>query len=144
MESSTTRRAPRDAGETARPFELGPRFLLFLLVGGLNTAFGYGAFALLYALGLHYAAAAALSTIAGILFNFQTTGRIVFGSRDPALLFRFVAVYAITYVVNVGLLRLTEGGPLGIVAIQAILLLPMAALSFVLQRRLVFASGVER
>lgn len=44
-------------------------FVKFILVGILNTAFGYGAFALLMYTGLHYSAAVVLSTIAGILFN---------------------------------------------------------------------------
>jgi putative flippase GtrA len=131
-----------EAEATARPFVLVPRFVLFLLVGGLNTAFGYGAFALLYRLGLHYALAAALSTIAGVLFNFQTTGRIVFKNGDRSLLVRFVAVYVMTYFVNVGALRLAEGSHLGIVMTQAFLLLPMAALSYVLQRRFVFGREV--
>lgn len=144
MEKSGKGLAAREAEATARPFDLGPRFILFLLIGGLNTAFGYAAFALLYHLGLHYAVAAALSTIAGILFNFQTTGRIVFKNGDPTLLFRFLAVYAVIYLLNVGALRLAEGNGLGVIPVQAFLLLPTAALSFVLQRRFVFASEVAQ
>ena len=53
-------------------------FVKFVLVGILNTAFGYLVFALLLFLGLHYTLAVILSTIAGVLFNFKTTGTLVF------------------------------------------------------------------
>ncbi len=119
-----------------------PRFARYLVVGGVNTVFGYGSFAVLLLLGLHYAVAALLATILGILFNFQTIGRLVFERRDHSLIFRFVGVYAATYVLNVGALRLLAGGPLHILAIQALLVLPMAAVSFALHRRFVFGREV--
>jgi putative flippase GtrA len=58
---------------------LATSFVRFLAVGVLNTAFGYAFFALLVWAGLWYPAAAAASTIGGIVFNFNTTGRLVFG-----------------------------------------------------------------
>lgn len=119
-----------------------PRFARFLVVGAVNTVFGYAGFAVLLLLGLHYAVAALLSTILGVLFNFQTIGRLVFGSREPWLIFRFVGVYGATYVLNVAALRLLAGGPLDILATQALLVLPMAGLSFALHRRFVFGREV--
>lgn len=140
----TSAREDGAAREAERRFELGGRFLVFLLVGALNTAFGYGAFAALVLLGLHYSVAAFLSTVAGVLFNFQTTGRIVFKSRDPSLLHRFVAVYAVTYFVNVGALHLLQASRVGVLLVQAFLLLPMTALSYLLQQRFVFGrEGAE-
>ena len=114
------------------------QFVRFLLVGALNTAFGYGVFALFILVGLHYGIAAALGTILGVLFNFQTIGRIVFESRDRGLLARFAAVYAITYVVNVAALRALEATRVHVLIVQAALVLPMAALAFALHRRFVF------
>ena len=55
------------------------KFVRFLLVGVLNTLFGYFSFATLIIIGLDYKLAALLATIIGVLFNFQTTGRLVFG-----------------------------------------------------------------
>src|SRR5512141_497211 len=81
------------------------RFVRFLLVGALNTVFGYSVFAVLVIIGVHYAIAALVSTVLGVLFNFKTTGRLVFSSRDNHMLIRFVGVYAISYVVGVFLLR---------------------------------------
>ena len=59
-----------------------PRFLGFLLVGGVNTAFGYGMFVVCLWLGMHYAVAAAVATLLGVLFNFFSTGGLVFKNRD--------------------------------------------------------------
>jgi putative flippase GtrA len=56
---------------------LATSFVRFLAVGVLNTAFGYALFALLVWAGVWYPAAA--STIGGMIFNFNTTGRLVFG-----------------------------------------------------------------
>lgn len=83
-------------------------FVKFILVGILNTAFGYGAFALLLFIGLHYSLAVVLSTIAGVLFNFKTTGMLVFKNNDNKLISKFVAVYAVTCVIGIIILRIAE------------------------------------
>src|SRR5512135_1115327 len=77
------------------------QFLRFIIVGGLNTAFGYGVFALMLTLGLHYSLAALLATILGILFNFKTYGTLVFKNPDNRLILKFVGVYGISYVLTV-------------------------------------------
>jgi putative flippase GtrA len=120
------------------------QLVAFVLVGVLNTAFGYAAFAVLLLAGLHYALAAALSTILGILFNFQTIGRLVFGSSDPSLILRFVGVYGVVYVLNVGALRLLQETPVPVLAGQALLLPMMAGVSFFLNQRFVFVREVAR
>ena len=117
------------------------RFLRFIVVGGVNTAFGYGAFALLILIGAHYAVAALISTICGVLFNFQTTGRLVFENRDSALLLRFVGVYAIGYVTGVLLLRLSKALGVDILLAAAVLAFPMAVFSYTLNRLLVFRAA---
>ena len=55
------------------------KFAKFLLVGVLNTLFGYFLYGSLILIGLNYKYAVLLATIIGVLFNFQTTGRLVFG-----------------------------------------------------------------
>jgi putative flippase GtrA len=119
------------------------QFVRFLLVGVLNTAVGYALFAVFVLLGLHYGLAAALSTILGVLFNFQTIGRLVFERRDPSLIYRFATVYAVTYLLNVGILRALEGTRVHVLVVQAVLVLPVAVLAFVLHRRFVFRRAVE-
>lgn len=83
---------------------LSPTFIKFVLVGILNTAFGVGIYCLFIRLGFQYAIATLLSTILGVLWNFKTTGRLVFGSKDNSLIFRFVLCYCITYGFNVAVI----------------------------------------
>lgn len=114
------------------------RFIRFLLVGGLNTAFGYGVFLACLWLGMHYALAGAISTVLGVLFNFKSTGNLVFRSKGNRNLPRFVAVYATIYLVNtlaIGVM-LKFGIPEWLGAL--ILILPSAILSYVLNRQFVF------
>jgi putative flippase GtrA len=117
------------------------RFVRFLLVAGLNTAFGYALFAGLILLKIPYPIAAAVGTVLGILFNFQTTGRIVFGRSEPSRLVRFFAVYGISYVVGVLLLRWADHHGISILAAAAVLALPMGLFSYTLQRLLVFGGA---
>lgn len=114
------------------------RFVRFLLVGVLNTVFGYSVFAGLVLIGVHYAIAALVSTVLGVLFNFKTTGRFVFSSRDNNMLIRFIGVYAISYVVGVLLLRASVSLSINVLLASAVLLLPMAIFSYTLNRLLVF------
>lgn len=75
--------------------------LLFIFVGALNTLFGYTIFTFFVLIGLHYALAALLANSIGVLFNFKTTGKIVFKNSDNALLIKFFMVYVVVYIVNV-------------------------------------------
>ncbi len=114
------------------------RFIRFLIVGGINTAFGYGIFALLIFLKFHYALAVLLSTILGVLFNFKTTGRLVFESKENGLIFKFVGVYAIIYVINTASLGVFNFYRVNMYLAGAVMILPMAMLAFVLNKSLVF------
>ena len=79
-------------------------FYKYLLIGGVNTVFGYCVFAFLLFFGVHYSLAVLVATILGILFNFQTYGRFVFKNHSWNLLGRFVFVYTIIYLANITLL----------------------------------------
>ena len=117
---------------------LTPQFLKFLVVGGLNTLFGYSVFALFIYLGLHYALASLLSTVLGVLFNFKTTGTLVFKNRDNSLIFRFFGVYGVVYACNVLLLKLLGGSGFNMYWAGALAIAPLALLSFVLNKLFVF------
>lgn len=116
-------------------------FRRFLAVGVLNSLFGYGCFAFLIFLGLHYSLALLLATVAGVLFNFKTTGYLVFRSSDNRLIFRFAATYAIVYIANVSILKSLLLVGVDLYYGGAILILPMAALSFILNKRFVFKNA---
>lgn len=117
-----------------------PKFFRFLIVGLVNTAFGYGLFAALTWLGLSYPLAIGLSTIAGIAFNFQSTGRLVFDGAPWQRIWRFVSVYALLYCLNVGSLSWLLTKELDIYLANALLIVPLAVLSYLLQRKFVFKS----
>ena len=117
------------------------RPLRFLAVGAINTAFGYGLFALLTFAELTYPIAIALATMGGIAFNYQSTGKLVFGDAAHRSIARFAATYVIVYLVNVAAIAvLLRVGP-NVYFAQGLALLPNALLAYFLQRNYVFKSS---
>ena len=114
------------------------RFVRFLFIGAINTGFGYAVFSLFLFLGFHYAVASLLATIVGVLFNFLTTGRFVFNNRDHSLLGKFFLVYAVVYGCNVGALKILDALAVNLYLAGALLLLPLALLSYILNKTFVF------
>ncbi len=110
----------------------------FFLVSGLNTAFGYGIFALLVSLGLHYSLAIFISTVLGILFNFKTIGVLVFKNHNNLLIFKFFLVYGITYLVNTGSIALLKQMGVNVYAGGAVLLIPVGLMTYFLNKTFVF------
>jgi len=113
-------------------------FAKYVVVGGLNTVFGYGIFALLIYSGLHYPIALLISTILGVAFNFKSTGVLVFESHDNRLIFRFLAIYCVTYLLNLFGLKMLATGGLSMYYAAAVMLPIMAVIGFVANRKLVF------
>ena len=109
------------------------------MVGTINTVFGYGVFALLIVLHLHYTLASLLAQICGVLFNFKTTGTLVFKNKNNRLVFRFVGVYLVTYLITLGILKLFNVWGVNNLIAGAIAFLPMALFSYLLNKRLVFS-----
>lgn len=107
-------------------------------MGGLNTAFGFSIYTVLIVIHLHYILAALLGQICGILFNFKTTGTIVFKNKNNRLIFRFFAVYLVTYLITIGLLKIFDNVNIGSLVAGAIIILPIAFLSFLLNKKFVF------
>ena len=114
------------------------QFVRFLLIGAINTVFGYAVFSLFLFLGFHYAVASLLATSVGVLFNFLTTGRFVFNNRDHSLLGKFFLVYAVVYGCNVGALKILDALAVNLYLAGALLLLPLALLSYILNKTFVF------
>ena len=113
-------------------------FIAFLFVGLLNTLFSYAVFASLIYGRLHYSLAVLISTVLGVLFNFKTTGKLVFKSDDNALLFRFVAVYVVIYLFNIAGLRIYRIFDDNMYLAGLLMIAPAALLAFVVQSRFVF------
>lgn len=113
----------------------------FVFVGIVNSLFGYSCFALLLYVGLHYSYALLLATILGVIFNFKSTGILVFGSHDNRLIFRFFCSYTFIYFVNtIGIEVFSHIGITPYIS-GAILIVPMATLAFILNKRFVFNYG---
>ena len=110
----------------------------FLIVGGLNTLVGYAIFSAFILAGSASAMAVIASSIIGALFNFASTGWIVFRSTETTLLPRFLIVYAGQGVVNIAMLRALEMIGIGPLVAQALLLPVIAMLSFIGMRQFVF------
>jgi putative flippase GtrA len=73
------------------------RFRRFVLVGIVYTAFSYSLYALLIFLRLRFDLAILISTILGVLFNFKTTGVIVFNNRRNNLVLRYFGIYSVLF-----------------------------------------------
>jgi putative flippase GtrA len=116
------------------------QLLRFLVVGGINTLFGYGVFALFILLHMNYVLAALLGQVCGVLFNFKTYGVLVFKNKNNRLILRFFGVYLVTYLLTIGFLKIFNIYGVNNLVGGAILVLPMALISFVLNRRFVFRS----
>ena len=129
---------PVDPNDIGRNLRL---FVRFGVVGLLNAGFGYAMFALLIRGGIWPSVALIGAAVAGTLFNFQTSQRLVFRSRGDAV--RFVGVYAVVLAVNWSALFALRRWGLPDLESQALLTLPIAALSFLGQRRFVFGRENE-
>jgi len=115
------------------------KFFKFLFVGALNTVFAYSIYALFVSVGLIPNVALTLQYIIGILWNFKTTGSIVFKNRDNKLIFKFFGAYIITFIINSSILYLlVDVLNLNDYLAQALLVLPMAMVSFVIMKFWVF------
>ena len=116
------------------------RLFRFLLVGGINTIFGYCVYSLMILLNVHYAYASLLSTIVGVVFNFFTTGKIVFNQNNPRLIFKFIAVYGITYLINLGFLKIMDLLHINMLIAGVVVVIPNATIAYWLNKKIVFTS----
>ena len=120
---------------------LSARFFRFLVVGGFNTAFSYGIYAFCIFIGLGYFLAATISFIVGMLFSFKTHGSYVFHSRSNRAFGPYVVSWLLLYLANVGMLGLLTGNGVDSYLAGAVLVVPMAVLSFLVLRFVVFREG---
>jgi putative flippase GtrA len=117
-------------------------FLRFLAAGAVNALFGLGMYSGAILAGLPIWGALAFGNVTGILFNFVSTGHYVFHSAAPARFPAFLLVYLIVYTINLVLIDWLLTVLSGKILAQAILMLPMALLSYVLLKEFVFRSHV--
>lgn len=114
------------------------KFVKFLCVGAINTLFGYVIYALFLLIGLHYSLALLFGTIIAVIFNFNTTGRIVFNNTNNRLIFNFISIYIIIYLINLVFLTIFNYFNINLYIGGLFMLMPMAILGFKLNQMFVF------
>ena len=115
------------------------RFVRFLFIGGVNTLVGYLIFAALILVGLPTPAAVVVGTILAVLFNFFSTGTVVFQNASGRLLPRFVGVYVAQMGLNIAAMAVLEKAGFHPLIGGALLLLPLAVFTYLAMRRFVFS-----
>ena len=106
-------------------------FLRFLIVGVLNTAFGYLLFGLFLWAGLRPQPALALAFASGVIWNYATHARLVFGTRGLVQLPTYALAYLGLYGVNALGLQVLLGTGLSPFVAQGVVVLPVAMLAYV-------------
>lgn len=119
------------------------QFATFMMVGGLNTLFGYSCYVFFVFIGLSYAMAVLLSTSLGVLFNYKTTGKLVFGNTSNKFFLKFLSSYGIVYCLNIALIKIMSVFTDNLYLAGLASLLPAAMLAFVLNKYVVFRERYE-
>lgn len=123
-----------------KTIELDSKFIRFIFIGIINTLFGYGVYFLLIKFGLHFSLAVFISTLLGVMFNFKTIGKFVFKESSNSLIFKFTAVYGLLYIMNVLGIKFLNSIGFSLEWSGFIMLPPMAILSYLLNKKMVFKS----
>jgi putative flippase GtrA len=124
--------------------------LLYLVVGGWNTVFGYGVWALLqHLLGdhLHYMVVVVLSWPIAVVNAYLGYRYVVFRSRASVFreLPRFSLVYLLTLIVNLALLPIAlRVMPLNIYVVQALFAVAVVVCSYLGHKYYSFRGGHPR
>jgi len=113
----------------------------YLFIGGVNMIFGYGIFSLFIFFGFHYSVAILIATVLGIVFNFYSYGIFFFKNHSNNLIVKFILVYSVLYLINILLLPLVDLLVNNFYLSGAILVLPMAYLGYILNKRFVWKSS---
>ena len=114
------------------------RFMRFLVVGGVNTLFGFAVYIIAIIAGATVWFALLASMVAGTGFNFFTTGGYVFRELSFTRFPRFIICYLFVYGINLVLIELLSMWLSDKVLSQFILIFPMAVLSYFIMVRFVF------
>lgn len=114
----------------------------FILVGIVNTIFGYGFFCVFIFTGIPYPFAVLFATLLGVLFNFKTIGRFVFNHRKSTqkIFAKFVFQYSLLYFLNIALVHLFISAGFNEYFSGALSVLPVAMMSYIMNKHFVFGA----
>jgi len=116
------------------------RVARYVIVGLLNTVFGYGLYCVLLVAGASLWLAVTGCTILGVLFNFYTYGGLVFGGASHKVLPRFMMFYVVLGGLNFLALRAATASGLNSFLAQAVVLPFIAAAGYFGMGSFVFRS----
>ena len=114
------------------------QFVKFLLVGALNTIFGFVVYILFALCELSNLMVLIWSYSTAIIFNFYTMGSFVFSDIGVARMPRFIILYATVLIINLKLIEWLSPIYGGRIPAMAIIIMPMACLIYLMQRWFVF------
>jgi putative flippase GtrA len=119
-------------------------FLRFLIVGVVNTIFGLVVFASLALSEMPTWIALLISNLIGMIFNFFTTGGIVFTDVRISRFPRFFICYGAIYLTYLGLINWLEPILNNRIIAMAIIVVPVTFLSYLILNYFVFTNKVAR
>ncbi|QFT71172.1 GtrA-like protein (plasmid) [Labrenzia sp. THAF35] len=111
------------------------RVVRFLGAGIINTAFGYGVFAILVLAGVHPQVALVAQFGLGVIWNYSIHARFVFGVSGFGRLPLYGLAYVAAYAFNALLLAALTGAGIPALGAQLLSLPPVVALSYILVSR---------
>ena len=111
----------------------------YIIIGGVNTCFGYGVYWSLLQLDFNFAFAALLSSVLGVIFNFFTFGQLVFEAKiDSNIFYKFVLIYGFRYLLSIGGIAFFHFYGMSYEIAGAVMILLNAIIGFFLHKYLVF------
>lgn len=120
------------------------QILRFVVVGGINTAFSYGIYALVLLSGFNFAVANLVALSLGILFSFKTQGTLVFRNGDNRRFWRFILSWTIIYLATITLISQFIASGLNAYISGALALPFSTVLSYMMQKYFVFHTPTPR
>jgi putative flippase GtrA len=118
--------------------EIKKQFILFLLVGGINTLFGYGVYALFIYLGVNYFFSSLISLFFGIMFNFLTIGKLVFRKLSFKIIKKFISCYMLLYIFYVAFIKIFSLWQSNLYICGMLAVMFMSIISFMANKYLIF------
>lgn len=110
----------------------------FGVVGLLNTALSYCVYSIGIYAGLAYYVASLLALLFGIVAGFFMQGRLVFRAQLKGRFPYFVAMWALLYLVNIGIIYVLVAAGLDYYTAGLVAAIPVVAVSFILQKLFIF------
>jgi putative flippase GtrA len=111
----------------------------YIIVGGVNTSFGYAIYWAFLQLNFNFAIAAFFSTVLGTIFNFFTFGKLVFKSKiDTNIFYKFVFSYGFRYLLSIAGIAFFHSYGMSYEIAGAITIFLNAIIGFFLHKNIVF------